>query len=679
MKLRDTVMCHIMSKSEFILKYFLCLFYDIYSAVEREALLNLRPGAMSPMNATKDYQRFASYIAMNASSPPNTRVSDDGMHITYGDKTLSITKWRNGLRTLADEVTKELDELCLNNLFGLSIPDNIFDDWANEDRGYSWTKNGNFTEDKRILLAAMLKDPAMRLAKLNESGEFRFDIAEVWDFLHRCDSVNEKLSLLSFFTAGQTPRVTEFVEHKFSNSTRPRTIFRDFDSLWLCTRRIKTENRNEKETFIPMKCHPELTKLLERYLLIVRPVEAELVKVVRTPHHYHTFTEYMWTKNCEPISPEAMRKTILDYTTKYFDSPIGTQEYRQICVEIGRVFLGSENEIREEDLDALATQAGHSIIMTRLRYAPEVGMPPSMSSDLLGRFARVSEAWWQVAGFRPGHAPLLPLRTRQNLRAESSNSTLPMGSTSTQAPVVDTQSIILALTSAFTAEIQKIEHSLDVQVRKAVAEAMIQSQYSIGQPRSAPHVVQTHAPPPMSPIQDVPMDDVILSVPPIETNADPTDIYGLTQDNPESDQGQFTEEAALLVPPSKNPKSITPEILDTLLRLHFPLISSPKFKTSYQAEAVRLAVEGQESFVAVLPTGGGKSLTYTLPAFNPKEAKYRSYIIIPNRALLQDQIDNSKTIGIRTHWWTAQNSKVHEDVQLVFLAMESATSKPFKR
>ena len=43
-------------------------------------------------------------------------------------------------------MTKELDNLCLNNLFGLSIPDNAFDDWANEEQGYSWTKNGKFTE-----------------------------------------------------------------------------------------------------------------------------------------------------------------------------------------------------------------------------------------------------------------------------------------------------------------------------------------------------------------------------------------------------------------------------------------------------------------------------------------------------------------------------------------------------
>ena len=147
-----------------------------------------------------------------------------------------------------------------------------------------------------------------------------------------------------------------------------------------------------------------------------------------------------------------------------------------------------------------------------------------------------------------------------------------MGFTSTQAPAFDSKRIILALTSAFTAEIQKIKHSLDAQVWKAVVKAIIQSQYSIGQPRSAPHAVQTNAPPPMSPIQDVHMDGVILSVPPIETNAVPTDIYGMTQDNPEYDQDQFIKEAASLGPASKNTKRITPDILDTLLRLHFPLI-----------------------------------------------------------------------------------------------------------
>jgi hypothetical protein len=655
--------------------------------VEREALLNLRPGVMSPMNATADYQRFASSIAMNASSPPNTRVSDDCMQITYAETTLSIAKWRSGLRRLADEVTKELDDLCLNQDFGVSIPDNIFDDWANDDRGYSWTKNGKFTEDKRGLLAAMLRDPSMQLAKIDEAGKFKFNIASVWDFLQKCDAVNEKLSLLCFFTAGQTPRVAEFVQHKFSNSTRPRTVFRDFQSIWLATRRVKSENLMEKETFIPMKCHPELTKLLERYLLIVRPVEAELVKAVRSDKHYHNFTEFLWTKDCEPITPEAMRKMILQFTTKYFDSPIGTQEYRQICVEIGRVFLGSEFEIRQEDMDALASQAGHSIDMTRLRYAPEVGKLPTMSSDLLGRFARVSEAWWHVAGFRPGHSPMIPLRARQELRSAAVPAIPPQpGSTSNAAPVFDAQALILSITSAVKAEIQKVELSMEAMVRKAVAEAMIQTQYpQMGRPTPALPPVQTAPPPPPQVIEDDPMEQVTFTNPFPSTHEDQemTDIYGRTRDDPDANPEDFKDDSLpVAIPEPSLPAPVdesSKDILDALLHLHFPLHSAPTFKSSQQAQAARLAVERQHSFVAVLPTGGGKSITYTLPAFNPKEAGYRSYIIVPNRALLEDQIKRSRDIGLETTWWTAKRSHVDDDTQLVFLAMESATSPSFKR
>jgi hypothetical protein len=653
--------------------------------VEREALRNLPPGVTSPMNATQDYQRFASSIAMNASTPPNTRVSDDGMHITYSDKTLSISKWRNGLRRLADEVTKELDDLCRNSVFGLSIPDNVFDDWADEERGYSWTKNGKFTEDKRGLLKAMLNDPELQLAKLNEAGELKFNATEVWDFLHKCDSVNEKLALLSFFTAGQTPRVSEFVQHKFANSTRPRTVLRDYQSIWLATRRVKSENIMEKETFIPMKCHPELTKLLERYLLIVRPVEAELVKVVRDTEHYLNFTEFLWTKDCKPISPEAMRKAILQFTAKYFDSSIGTQEYRQICVEIGRVFLGSESEIRQEDIDALASQAGHSIDMTRLRYAPEVGKIPTMSSDLLGRFARVSQAWWEVTGFRPGYPPMLPLRARQNIRAAAPVAHLQQGPVVAQAPVVDTQAIILAVTSAVTAEMQKIEAGLQELVRKTVAEAMIHSQYpQMGRPNLVRSIVEATGPPiiddnvrssrtnPLPVVEDEPMNNDVRSLHDEEMEDPYMENMYITPLEPDTPVTASPQASSIT-------KRVTSEMLVALLRRQFPIVPSPTFKSIYQEQAVRLSVEREQSFVAVLPTGGGKSLTYTLPAFNPKEVGYRSYIIIPNRALLKDQIERSEAIGLKVKWWTAQNPEVDEGTQLVFLAMESATSMSFKK
>jgi len=58
-------------------------------------------------------------------------------------------------------------------------------------------------------LAALLKDKDSGLATLTEDGELKFNHIKVWDFLHKCDAVNEKLAMLTFFTVGQTSRITD--------------------------------------------------------------------------------------------------------------------------------------------------------------------------------------------------------------------------------------------------------------------------------------------------------------------------------------------------------------------------------------------------------------------------------------------------------------------------------------
>ena len=191
------------------------------SAVEKEALINLCPGILSPMNATIDYQTIATNIAMNMSSPPVTCVSECGMFTEHGELTWSVLSWREGLRKLADEIHKAEDELTLGQDFGLNIPNDAGDNWANEERGYGWTERHAFLPDKRALLAAMLTKPELKLAKLDNAGRLTFDRTAVWAFLHKCDALSEKVALLAFFTAGQTPHVSEFIEHKYANSTRP--------------------------------------------------------------------------------------------------------------------------------------------------------------------------------------------------------------------------------------------------------------------------------------------------------------------------------------------------------------------------------------------------------------------------------------------------------------------------
>ncbi|HAM62368.1 MAG: hypothetical protein A2Y20_10015 [Firmicutes bacterium GWF2_51_9] len=67
---------------------------------------------------------------------------------------------------------------------------------------------------------------------------------------------------------------------------------------------------------------------------------------------------------------------------------------------------------------------------------------------------------------------------------------------------------------------------------------------------------------------------------------------------------------------------------------------------SLQEEATQAAVEGK-SLLAVFPTGGGKSITFQLPALmSGKTVHGLTVIISPLQSLMKDQVDNLNEIGI---------------------------------
>ena len=65
-----------------------------------------------------------------------------------------------------------------------------------------------------------------------------------------------------------------------------------------------------------------------------------------------------------------------------------------------------------------------------------------------------------------------------------------------------------------------------------------------------------------------------------------------------------------------------------------------------QEKAVQAAIEGK-SLLAVFPTGGGKSITFQLPALMAGKAIHGLTIVIsPLQSLMKDQVDNLNRIGI---------------------------------
>ena len=64
--------------------------------------------------------------------------------------------------------------------------------------------------------------------------------------------------------------------------------------------------------------------------------------------------------------------------------------------------------------------------------------------------------------------------------------------------------------------------------------------------------------------------------------------------------------------------------------------SDVRFKSAEQEQAIHTVVEGQTPLVIVLPTGGGKSLLFIVPAYLDEVGV--TIVVVPFRALINDLV-----------------------------------------
>ena len=691
---------------------------------------NLTPGKLSPFSNLLEHQRFASYLAWSAGNAPDITISPDARKLTYKDKTLDVTKWQLGLRQLHNDIKGLVAKLLRGNRITVTVPDDTPDNMAESAWGYSWIHNSQFTEP-HALLRALMHDKEMNLCTVTEHGELVWNVAAMTEWMLVAKELNTSLCVETHCVPGQVSRASELCDGRIINGLRGRNLFRIQGSTWWINRRVKSEHLVHHESFIPLKFPPEMEEILHVYLLVIRPVEIEFARHLWGQETAALYHEYMWVTMDHRLMEERFSRELESYTEKYCGCGLSVRPYRQIVVALSRAYLGSEGEIEEEDSDALVEQRGHSVEMSRTHYGRRVDRLQCLTDDVLVRFGRVSEAWWRLVGFYPGNPPLLPVDQRRQFRlankSTDQNEQYNLHQTPISAPAFNSEALVATMEAMISNALTKFGAEMRNEIRTAVASGF--AAYMDRQPPAnpaerpvpaqQPYIPVLHAaqqphilvspspsPSPATPASDLhqpastPLSPILPPAPassqtppgplfpPFSSIADyyqPPgscahpfgDIEGDGVDSMEEDEedrlSYFDEAPAeLSVPPTLVREKNTLGLLQELLSNE-----RAAFKSPGQETVVNMALAAKENLIAVMRTGGGKSMSYLVPAYADQlSGRGMTIAVIPNKVLLADVLRQTARLGIKSSVWLA-SKPVTTDTHLVLMAVETVTSPKF--
>ena len=101
-----------------------------------------------------------------------------------------------------------------------------------------------------------------------------------------------------------------------------------------------------------------------------------------------------------------------------------------------------------------------------------------------------------------------------------------------------------------------------------------------------------------------------------------------------------------------------------------------EFKSEEQRNLIAAVMERKRDVVAIIPTGGGKSAAFEVPA--AVEEGFQTIVIVPFVSLLKDIMQRVQKYGIPvTQWDAKQDWPTLRKAKLVMVVYESAVAHRF--
>ncbi|KAJ6530762.1 hypothetical protein B0H19DRAFT_1384645 [Mycena capillaripes] len=385
------------------------------------AMKNLNVTVQSEFTRLTTNAKLFATLVYGTVRPPNMRVSPDYLDFTCDLTTLHLPALRAKIPAAVGELKMLLEELHMGIKIPVTYPAVFKDDWTTEEAGDSFLRYNEFFDEDGPWIRGLFQSHAVGLASRSFNGSLRYDhngklmldSHVVNDILNK-DRAFIELAVVLCYVTSSGARGEEFAEARLENGDRPRSFLVDSDGeCTLATRRLKTETITKKTTFIPSVIPREISELLLRYLIVIRPGINELVRMHCGEVPAVRQAEFLWVSRGKVYDGDKVGDLLEGFTGDRLGVAIGRQPWRQIMTEVMRVYFDRSvfNE-NTEGLNIHDARMGRSSQASHAHYG--INESRHMSSDQLLEFRAGSLEVHQIMGLGDaGKRPLIPCRLQR--------------------------------------------------------------------------------------------------------------------------------------------------------------------------------------------------------------------------------------------------------------------------
>jgi superfamily II DNA helicase RecQ len=538
----------------------------------------------------------------------------DGDILEFHGKPLPIKRLQNAIHDIIQEAEEILWEQCIwitdkKNRFEIDL-DKIQDDLSSTDRGGSWVTNevNGFSDTKEWMIKQMLKAPKHKQLWDNKKETWR--MTRVHEYRKCWRELCDLRMVLKHMTVGPQARGNELTSLRHRNGfLQARNDYIIHGMLCYVIRYHKSQALFGEPKVIPRFVPWRVAQIEAVCAAYVHPFMESLDQLTGGLPR----SDYIWHDKNGPLTTEHLTKLLKQETGIRLGLPLTTNDLRHIYIDLTREYVGKNVLQYFAEIEDMAFE-GDDVIVSAMDLAaahgPEIAVRYGTRGDIIRNlsdesiriFGSVCTKFHRLLGLDSKK----PSRSTKHQRALSFDMSATTPSRWPKTPVKQS----------------------------------LQFTFLPPQIGSSPMEVSTPA---RTPISRVEWPSISPSPPNWSAN------MALNFGTPVVPHQSRVPEIAPsgVLPMNHVPTYSEDEIYEGLRKVL--QLDDAQFRSTEQKEAVLAALDLQSPLCVVFPTGGGKTLVFTLPAVLRDPGV--TIVVAPYQALEKDYIPRLQKAQIEHVVW----------------------------